>query len=74
MHVACSAAQGSGSLLDGTLLSITSPGAPFLVYAQSTSATTLPSSLVTLSGSSLFNGSAFEAPEALGAELDEAWR
>eukprot|EP00967_Tisochrysis_lutea_P081113 scaffold111754_cov19-Tisochrysis_lutea.AAC.1 len=65
--------QGDGSLLDRTLLSMTAPGAPFIVHAQSDAKASMPSGLSRL-GPSLFQSAAAQAQEALAEVVEKAWR
>lgn len=66
--------QGDGSLLDNSLLSITSPGAPLLVYGRSNTHTSLPLSSFASLDDTLYDGYSEEAAADLRGEVDGAWR
>lgn len=66
--------QGDGSLLDNSLLFITSPGAPLLVYGRSNTQTSLPLSSLASLDDTLYDGYREEAAADLRGEVDGAWR
>ena len=70
----CLYLQGDGSLLDTALLAITSPGAPFLVHARSSTQTSLTLSSLVNTGAAAYNQIRRQAPDFTEEVVEEAWR
>lgn len=66
--------QGSGTLLDRALLSLTIPGAPFLVHAQSSNDSSLVVSDLTDSSRAAYVGLSIVSQGSPKEVIEEAWR